>query len=224
MNKRIATFAIVAAMVVAGGLAAFQSRTGSSSTTPQEFGPSEIGPSTANAPQAPELPPNHPPIGTPNPGHPSFSAPPDETAAIVWVAPPNWRSAASPSPMRLATYRIPRAPGDDEDAELSVTRAGGSAEANIQRWIGQFDGSSTSSREEKTVLGFKASLVSVKGTFLGGGMMQGTPPSPRASWALLGAIVETPGSSYFFKLVGPAATVNAARAPFKAMIEGLKRP
>jgi hypothetical protein len=125
--------------------------------------------------------------------------------------------------MRLATYRIPRAPGDDEDAELSVTRAGGTAEANIQRWIGQFDGAATSSREEKNVQGFKVALVSIKGTFLGGGMMQGAPPSPRTSWALLGAIVETPGSSYFFKLVGPATTLNAARAPFNAMIDGLTR-
>jgi hypothetical protein len=123
--------------------------------------------------------------------------------------------------MRLATYRVPHAAGDEEDAELSVTRAGGTAEANIGRWIGQFDGSATSARGERTVHGFHVTVVSVKGTFLGGGMMQGAPPSPRASWALLGAIVEVSGSSYFFKLVGPASTLSAARAPFDEMIDGL---
>jgi hypothetical protein len=126
--------------------------------------------------------------------------------------------------MRLATYRIPRAPGDSEDGELSVTRAGGTTEANIKRWVGQFDGSSTEVREEKKVQGFHVTLVSVKGTFLGGGMMQSAPSSPRPSWGLLGAIAETPGSSYFFKLLGPASTVGAARAPFDAMIAGLKYP
>lgn len=220
MNKRIATFAVVAAMVIAGGIAAFQGRTSFTSTTAAEMDPAP----TPSAPPTHNLPPNHPPIGTADPAHPmSAPAPPGEAPVITWVAPPNWQSAPNPSPMRLATYRIPHAAGDNEDGELSVTRAGGTAEANIQRWIGQFDGSATSSRDTKTVSGFKVTLVSVKGAFLGGGMMQGAPPSPRPSWALLGAIVETPGSSYFFKLVGPASTLNAARAPFNSMIDGLTR-
>ena len=223
MNKRIATFAIVAGMVVAGGLAAFQSRTGSTRTASAETNPSPalVQPSRA-------LPTNHPSIRAADSVHTMHtmdrlgtSAAASETPAVAWAAPPNWRSAPNPSPMRLATYRVPHSAGDEEDAELSVTRAGGTATANIGRWIGQFDGSATSARDEKTVHGFHVTVVSVKGTFLGGGMMQGAPPSPRTSWALRGAIVEIPGSSYFFKLVGPASTLSAARAPFDEMIDGL---
>jgi hypothetical protein len=32
--------------------------------------------------------------------------------------------------MRIATYRVPRAPGETEEAELGVTRAGGTASSN----------------------------------------------------------------------------------------------
>jgi hypothetical protein len=124
--------------------------------------------------------------------------------------------------MRIATYHVPRAPGETEEAELSVSRAGGTATSNADRWMAQFDRTAVGTREERTIQGFKVTFVSANGTFLGGGMM-GTPSSPRTGWALLGAIIETPGSSYFFKLVGPANTVNTARAPFQGMIAGMTR-
>jgi hypothetical protein len=222
MNPRDATLAVVALLVVVGGVAAFQSRTGSTVPAPLETAPTAI-----DVPTEPTLPPGHPPMGPSDPSHPTNpSAPPaiaTEAAPLVWVAPPSWRSVPNPSPMRLATYRVPRAAGDDQDGELSVTRAGGTAEANIERWIGQFEESATSARAEKTVHGLHVTVVSIKGTFLGGGMTPGAPSSPRTSWALLGAIVESPGSSYFFKLVGPASTLSAAGAPFDAMINGLTR-
>jgi hypothetical protein len=125
--------------------------------------------------------------------------------------------------MRIATYLVP-GPAGSEPAELSVSRAGGTPEANIQRWIGQFDGSAVHTRQEKTVAGLKVTTVSITGNFLGGGMMPGAPSAPHDSWGLLGAIVETAGSSYFFKLTGPAATIGSARAPFDSMIAGIARP
>jgi hypothetical protein len=222
MNKRIASYAVAAGVIGAAGLAAFQSHpTPASSTTLSQVGPSF----SAGAPipeQRPALPPNHPPMG----GTPSFGsgtpAPANEAAEIAWTLPPNWHTVPNPSPMRIATYRVPRAPGETEEAELSVTRAGGTANSNADRWIAQFDRTASGAREEKTIEGFKVTVVSVDGTFLGGGMM-GAPSSPRAGWALLGAIVETPGLPYFFKLVGPANTVSAARAPFQTMIAGMTR-
>jgi hypothetical protein len=174
------------------------------------------------ADQGPALPPNHPPIGaTPSFG-PGAPQPANEAQEIAWVPPQSWLTVPNPSTMRIATYRVPRAPGETEDAELSVTRAGGTASSNADRWIAQFDKTASGAREEKTILGFKVTNVSVNGTFLGGGMM-GAPSSPRSGWALLGAIVETPGLPYFFKLVGPANTVKAAHPSFQRMIAGLTR-
>ena len=45
-------------------------------------------------------------------------------------------------PMRAATYRIPAAKGDTEGAELAVfyfgQGQGGAVDANVKRWVGQF--------------------------------------------------------------------------------------
>jgi hypothetical protein len=122
--------------------------------------------------------------------------------------------------MRIATYRVPRASGDAEDAELSVVQAGGSVEANAQRWLGQFDeaGQKSAKRSVRHVGTLEVSIVDVQGTYSGG---MGPDTSPKAGWALRGAIVALPGAPCFFKLTGPAKSVAAAAAEFDALIASL---
>jgi hypothetical protein len=144
----------------------------------------------------------------------------DDPASVSWKVPDGWQTVPNPSTMRLATLRPPRAAGDTEDAELSVIRAGGSVDANVQRWLGQFDDAGKDEREERTVAGMKVTIVQVKGSFQGGGMMGGAP-SKKPGWALLGAIVEAKGTPYFFKMVGPAATVKAAKVGFDKLMASL---
>src|SRR5687767_6167407 len=57
---------------------------------------------------------------------------------VAWDAPASWQKSDNPSAMRKATYKIPKVAGDPEDAELSVSTAGGTVEANVTRWEGQF--------------------------------------------------------------------------------------
>lgn len=147
--------------------------------------------------------------------------PASEPGSLSWTAPAGWASAPNPSTMRLATYKIPHTGKDTEDAELSISRAGGSTEANIQRWIGQFDEAGKDTRNVRTIQGMTVTTVEVAGTFLGG--MMGGAAAKKPGWALLGAIVETPGGSpYFFKMTGPKATVQAARDDFHKMLDSLK--
>jgi hypothetical protein len=122
--------------------------------------------------------------------------------------------------MRLATYRVPRATGDSDDAELSIMQAGGTVEANATRWVGQFDaeGQKTAKRTTRKVGALEITVVEVQGTFTGG---MGKEPTSGAGFALLGAIVATPGMPHFFKLTGPAKTVLAARAEFDALVASL---
>jgi hypothetical protein len=177
------------------------------------------------------LPPNHPPIGGDGvragalpANHPSVGgespvgAPPSapESPALSWKMPADWQQAANPNALRLATYRTPGG------AEMSVARAGGTTEANIQRWRAQFDQAGADTREEKTIRGMHVTVVQVTGTFEGGGMGGGSGPQPYPGWALLGAIVETSGSSYFFKLLGPASAIGAARASFDELLKSVK--
>jgi hypothetical protein len=132
--------------------------------------------------------------------------------------------------MRRAQYAVPGA-GGAEDGELAVfyfgQGQGGGVEANLDRWYGQFtqpDGGSTrasASRERRTVGTLAVTVTRARGTFAGG--MPGAGPStPRPRWALLGAIVETPGGLWFFKLTGPEATVEAARRGFDELLESLR--
>jgi hypothetical protein len=168
------------------------------------------------------LPPNHPPIGGANsPRQGAISAAADEAPAIAWKGPDGWATAPNPNALRLATYKV-EGPKGAEDAEATVSRAGGTIDANIERWLGQFDDAGKDTRTEKTVSGFKVTVVEVSGTYRGNAMMPTATAAPKTRWSFVGAIVQTPGSSYFFKLTGPAATVRASRARFDAMIDGIK--
>jgi hypothetical protein len=101
---------------------------------------------------------------------------------------------------------------------MSIARAGGSIDANIERWLGQFDQAGKDTRVEKTVKGMKVTIVEVSGTYTGG--MSGAP-GQHPGWSLLAAIVQTKGDPYFFKITGPTATIKAAHPAFDGMVDGL---
>ncbi len=158
-----------------------------------------------------ELPPDHPPIGR----NPMAQTGSGEPQAITWKMPADWREEPNPNAVRLATYRTPGG------AEMSVARAGGSTDANIKRWIGQFEDAGASTPEAKTVHGLRVTTVQIVGTYGAAMGMGPEAPEPHRDWALLGAVVEAPGSPYFFKLVGPAPAVKAARASFDRLMASL---
>jgi hypothetical protein len=168
--------------------------------------------------------PAHGPMGVEN----------EDPATLAWTVPTAWREVPNPNPMRLATFRVAgnatsagAGAGSDDAPEVSVARAGGTPEANIARWVGQFEGASTPKRTDKKVHGIDVTIVEVTGTYSAGGgmMMPGAPTAPRPDWTLVGAIAQPPkagGSTYFFKLLGPAAKVRDARASFDAFVASLK--
>src|SRR4051812_42984992 len=67
----------------------------------------------------------------------------ESAGGVQWTAPAGW-TTQGPAPMRAATYTIPPAPGDQAGGECGVyffgAGQGGSPEANIERWNGQFSG------------------------------------------------------------------------------------
>jgi hypothetical protein len=147
-------------------------------------------------------------------------------AGVTWTAPAPWKEQA-PRPMRAATYTVPAAPGDAEPGECGVyyfgKGQGGDAEANITRWVGQFEGGPKPVRSTKSVSGMTIQIVEISGTYLApsGPMMQSQ--GKKTGYSLLGAIVPAPEGSIFFKLTGPAKTVAAARADFDALLASIKK-
>ncbi len=147
-----------------------------------------------------------------------------DKAALVWTAPERFESVPNTSSMRLATYAVRDKRGD---AELSVVRAGGTAEANAARWIAQFDANARAGAKttKYTMHGLAVTVVEARGTFDAGGM--GGDGAHR-DWALVGAIVESAitnaepsAMSYFFKLTGPATVVTAARTDMDKLITSI---
>lgn len=219
---------ILIAVVVVSAAAAAVFVTTRQSDPPAAF-PTPSAASVPSSPLPSALPPNHPPIQNALPvGHPpigsisavpSLMQPPGAGApTIEWVVPKRWVEYPNMSPMRIATYRLPKSHGDVEDPEMSVMRAGGDVESNVTRWIGQFDEPSrpAAKRTTRTVGSLKVHLVDVQGNFT---TMKG---EPETNWALLGAIVETEGMAHFFKLTGPKKSVDDARAEFDALVASFK--
>jgi hypothetical protein len=114
--------------------------------------------------------------------------------------------------MRKASFKIPRADGDSEDGDLSVSQASGGVDGNVQRWAGQF-GTATPKKESRTPNGLKVTVVELSGTYAGMG------GASKDHYMLLGAVVEGSGDQlHFFKLVGPEKTVTAAKKDFDAFV------
>lgn len=166
-------------------------------------------------------------VPAPSPASPASTPAPQATktaAALTWTAPSSWQKEPKARPMRVATYRV----GSTDPAELAIFHFGpgdgGGVELNIERWIGQFSGIQPSDvvrTERRASSGLAMHVVEIpKGTYASG--MPGGPTTPRENFGLLGAIVETPGGSYFFKLTGPAETLAQERERFLTLLDSVR--
>ncbi len=146
---------------------------------------------------------------------------------IALTAPAAWKKQQPSVRIIEHEFSIPATEGDANDGRLTVMGAGGSIEANIDRWIGQFsqpDGKATKDRtkqETLTVDGQKVYLVDITGTYKD----QRGPFAPATmydDYRMLAAIIATEKSGhYFVKFYGPKKTVAANEEAFRAMIESL---
>jgi hypothetical protein len=144
----------------------------------------------------------------------------ESAAGLKWTAPPGWKSEAQ-RPMRVATYTIAPAPGDQDSAECAVyffgAAQGGDAEANIERWKGQFRPSAPPKTGKRTIHGFNVTTIDISGEYSGmGGPM--AKQSAKPGYRLLGAIVEGPGGNVFVKFTGPAKTIAANQQKFEQLL------
>lgn len=148
----------------------------------------------------------------------------DSGAGVHWTVPATWKAEAE-RPMRLATYTV--APGGECGVYFFGAGQGGSVEANLDRWIGQFlqaDGKPSRAAAKivkSSMHGLTITTVDVSGgyTGMGGPTMQAGTPMP--GYRLLGAIVEGPQGSIFFKFTGPAKTIAANHMAFDKMLASL---
>ena len=149
----------------------------------------------------------------------------ESAAGLRWIAPAGWTNEGS-RPMRAATYTIAAAPGDRANAECGMyffgAGQGGTIEANLERWKGQFKGPdgkiAPAQIGKRTVNGLAIVTIDTSGEYSG----MGGPMAPSAAsvpgYRLLGAIVAGPGGNLFVKLTGPAKTVAANQQEFEQIL------
>lgn len=150
---------------------------------------------------------------------------------LVLDPPAEWIAEPVSSPMRVAQFILPKAAGDAEDADLTIFYfggAGGTVEANLERWTGQMlqpDGrrsADVATTSEFTAGDLAVTLLDVPGIYAaevrpGSGMRYHKP-----DFRLKAAVVETPAGPYFFKLTGPEQTVETWDEPFVALLESVR--
>ncbi len=161
-------------------------------------------------------------------------------APVVWDTPGSWTTINAPSATRSgpkkASYNVPKAGNDKEEAEVLVTFNGtgdkGDPAKTYKEWFDQFDGNlgPTAKREEFTNgHGLKVEMVEVAGTYK---VALAPPVGPQKKAAvqmvkndfrLVGAVVKTPDrGNWFFKLTGPNETVQSARSALRSLLESAR--
>lgn len=154
-----------------------------------------------------------------------------QKSSLKFTVPAGWVEEQRSSSMRVAQYKLPKAPADTEDASLVLyyfgQGQGGSATANVERWVGQMkqtDGNAVKDAKEEhfETNGLKVTTVDVSGTYVaetapGSGTFHNKP-----GYRLRAAVVETPDGSYFVKLVGPEKTVTQWNDSFLSYVKSFE--
>ncbi len=176
-----------------------------------------------------QLPAGHPPIEGMTP-QASGGKSPTVIAGVSYTVPGEWVDGGA-SGMRAAQFQLPPVGADKAPAEVTAfyfgPKSGGGVDANIARWIGQMtepDGSSSADkakRENLEVDGMPLHIVSVDGTYNAGSMS--SDAGPHEGYRMVGAIVEGPEGSVFFKLVGPKQTASEMEAGLRALVKSFKK-
>ena len=138
--------------------------------------------------------------------------------ALSYEVPDGWTAAPASSSMRVAEFTLPRADGDPEDGEAVIyyfQGAGGSVQANLDRWTDQMlqpDGRSSrdlATTQQLTVNGLAVTQVDVSGTYVAEIMPgQSADRHHKPDYRLVAAVIETAAGPYFLKISGPRDTIG----------------
>lgn len=162
--------------------------------------------------------------------------PKEETVEVVlaegrldFQAPKSWEKK-QPKFNIVESEFAPKSSKENVDpARLTIMASGGSIEANVERWIGQFSQEDASDTEEHTkqtekkINGMKVQIVDIQGTYADSAGPFAGNAVQRKGYRMLGAIIETKVvGNYYFKMYGPKETIDEHEKRFMDMIETIK--
>ena len=153
-----------------------------------------------------------------------------QVGPLKMTLPAGWESVPPSSSMRRAQFSIPAAE-ENQSGEVTVFYFGpdaGSVEANITRWMNQFqqaDGQPILAeqihREQLHVKGMPITMVSFKGTQRPSSMPGMPATGEMPGYMNISGIVLSPDGPWFFKGTGPEVTMESQLEAFKTLFNGI---
>jgi hypothetical protein len=155
-----------------------------------------------------------------------------EISGMKSKVPEGWKEEQPSSNMRIGQFKLPKAEGDPEGAEIAVfyfKSGSGTVEQNLKRQLAKFkipEGKTEpENKVEKIKVGkVEATLQDVKGTFL-----SKFPPfapnakiTEKADYRQLYVIFVTDSGEYYLSLLGPAKTVDKNKKEFLDWLANFK--
>jgi hypothetical protein len=162
-------------------------------------------------------------VETPSPSAESAAAPDAATVAEIGGfrlrVPPGWRQAElTPAQQGFIDARFD-VPQYGDDVKLTLSTTGGGVEANIERWIDQFQlpEGTAPVRESLDVDGIPVTWVELSGEF------QGMGQAPQAGWRMLAAAFDGEPRDFYLKLTGPEAALTELHGEFREFVVSARR-
>ena len=152
-----------------------------------------------------------------------------DAGGMTFNAPKTWKSTKPTSNVPSHQLTVEPSKGDKEGAELVVTAFPGTAggvDANVKHWEAQFKDKngkpSKATVDKKKGKNVDVVVVETSGHYSAAAMPGRPEMIDKDGFRLLGAIVQGPEGSFFFKMIGPDKTVLAAKAGFLELVSSIK--
>lgn len=156
------------------------------------------------------------PIASATPAAAPATAAPSTGSALAWTAPAHWTEKPAGG-FRRGSFTLPGADGEADFSIIAFPGDAGGLLENLNRWRNQLALPPLSEAEVQGMLehvdgagGMHFHVVDFTGTADG------------HATRILGAVLSHGGESWFFKVMGPATTVEAERAAFLAFLDTVK--
>jgi hypothetical protein len=140
-------------------------------------------------------------------------------SGFTFVLPAGWRQAElTPEQQGFVDARF-EIDGHGDDVRLTMSTTSGGVEANVERWLGQFqqEPGSLPVQESLEVDGTTVTWVDVSGEYRG----MGGPP--QSGWRMLAAAFHGDPRDFYVKLTGPEEALAELEAPFRKFIESAQQ-
>ena len=150
-----------------------------------------------------------------------------EMAGMKSKVPDTWKQEAPTSTMRLTQFKLPKAEGDPEDAQLIIfyfKGGSGSAEDNLKRQLAKFAGKPEVKLDKIKIGTHEAPYQDVTGTY----MAKDRPFDPAAKvtekkdYRQLYVPLVTDQGDFYPTLIGPAKTVEKHKKTFEEFLKNFK--